>query len=154
MSARPDIQPGDFFRAEWPFERDDVAIRENREWREENAKAIALAGGDPFLIALAWEWKPGTRTESEPGTMWTECDAMGHAEFLVVAVCEMPGRYQDRVFYKRTLIDPDGKRWGGKDLKVAAIGRFWKWTKGWRPEIVVNEEYGEGEAEGLRLVAS
>lgn len=156
--SKIDIKPGDFFRPEWPFRRDENAIKNNAEARQSRKSVPQPPADCPWPdgpeIWQEWEWKPGATIEGgyHDGGTWSQCDAMGHAEFLVVQLCELPGRYQDRVFYKRTLIDPDGKRWGGKDLRVATLGRFQKWIGGWRPEYVVAEE--EPQSKSLRVAAS
>lgn len=127
-----ELRQGDVFDVEWPFLRDTEAIRENAAGRAEYGDNYG--GG-------RWEWKIGTRVESEGGGFFhTECDAMGRARFEVVHVCAMPGRYQDRVFHKRTLIDPDGKEFAGRDLRCVTIRQFKRYIAGWRPEIVLKEE--------------
>lgn len=82
-------------------------------------------------------WKPGFERRHNPpdgGSTYTIATGMGKVFFEVIHVCKMPGRYMDRVFYKRLWITPNGERLGGKKLEVATIRSFLKKTKGFVPE--------------------
>lgn len=79
-----------------------------------------------------WPWKPGIRTEMLPpeGADDPVADAMGQMVLTVVST-HKPGKYQERVFYTRKWIDPDGTTFGKGLLKVTTTGCFRKLTSGY-----------------------
>jgi hypothetical protein len=48
----------------------------------------------------------------------------GEVIYQILSIAEMPGRYMDRVIYKRWCIDPTGKKYNNGTLCTATINRF------------------------------
>jgi hypothetical protein len=79
-------------------------------------------------------WKPGTRFEARGREgEYTECfaDGMGVMVLTVVSV-HKPGKYRPRVFYVRRWIDPDGKEFGVRKLRMSGIAAFKTICNGYR----------------------
>jgi hypothetical protein len=81
-------------------------------------------------------WRPGTRFELHQrwdGEEWSECvaDAMGRMVLTVISE-HKPGRFPTRVFFTRQWVDPDGKRFGKKALRILSRSAFTALTRGYR----------------------
>ena len=48
----------------------------------------------------------------------------GQVIYSVLAVTELIGRYQDRVIFKRWLIDPDGKKYNNGEVRILTRKAF------------------------------
>jgi hypothetical protein len=75
-------------------------------------------------------WKPGTEMECSQYSEREVADSVGK-QILVVVGVHKPGRYPARVFYTRKWIDPDGKEYGRKKLRVKTLGTFKQLIKGY-----------------------
>ena len=76
-------------------------------------------------------WMGGCKKNSDDGQCHPNyhytCDAEGEIEFEILALVEMPRKYQDRVIYRISLIDPDGKeKHSPKDYTVTRK-KFHSW---------------------------
>lgn len=56
------------------------------------------------------------------------CDGKCKRIMYVIRYCEMPARFQDRVFFKDTWVMSDGSEYKTK-LKVRTLGRFERMIK-------------------------
>lgn len=85
-------------------------------------------------------WIGGCKKHSEEGPAVFEgqglmqefhtADAEGFIEYEVLAVVEMPRKYQERVIYRISMIDPDGGvKKSSKDYTVT-MNRFMGWING------------------------
>jgi hypothetical protein len=78
-------------------------------------------------------WRPGTLTQE---FVSSTSDPLAHGEgkqlLTIVTVCPLPGRYQDRVFYVQQWEDPDGKRFGKKQVRICGIQKFGALLRGYR----------------------
>ena len=84
-------------------------------------------------------WKPGYDRIPEPpdgGNSTTVATTMGKVSMDVVKICELPGRYIDRVFFTRRWLLTDSYSIGGKRLEVATISKFKRMTEGVQVEEV------------------
>lgn len=92
-------------------------------------------------------WKPGVEHEltAPYGDTLTYADAMGEVAFTVVAVFK-PGKYPERVFYVRNWIDPDGKRFGRNNLRMATMQNFRVLIKGYRHDFEMSDYEANKEA--------
>lgn len=78
----------------------------------------------PFVRIVDGEykrWKPGFERELEypdGGSSYTMATGMGKALIEIVAICDLPGRYHQRVFFKRKWKAPDGSIFGACRLEV------------------------------------
>lgn len=79
-------------------------------------------------------WKPGFEVERDDDFHCSMATGMGKAIVEVIAICELPGRYQDRVFFKRTWQAPDGLVFGGNNLQVKTLSGFLKMLEGMIPD--------------------
>lgn len=48
-----------------------------------------------------------------------------------------PGQYPTRVFYEREWVDPDGKRFGKKRLRIATSASFTRMLGGYRHHFTI-----------------
>lgn len=55
------------------------------------------------------------------------CDAEGFIEYEVLAVVDMPRKYQSRVIYRVTMITPDGSERKSAKAHVVTRSKFEKW---------------------------
>ena len=78
------------------------------------------------------QWEPGC-------WLFEECDGSGYgmtrdfygnAEgeviYQILSIAKMPGKYMDRVIFKRWLIDPEGKKYNNGEVKMATVNSFKK----------------------------
>ncbi len=97
------------------------------------------------------------REESwRPGTYYAATDNMGGgASFAdglgLMRVHEVsrhkPGRYPERVFYTREFIDPDGKVFGKRKLRMTTASAFASMCAGFRhPFSVRQHEHAQGNS--------
>lgn len=76
-------------------------------------------------------WRPGIRFEQINDDSYAVSDGMG-AMLLEEVGRFKPGRYPERVFYVRSWIDPDGKQFGIKKLRMTTATTFARLIKGYR----------------------
>jgi hypothetical protein len=55
------------------------------------------------------------------------CDGEGFIEYEALAVVEMPRKYQCRVIYRVTMINPDGDEKRSSKAHVVTLSKFKKW---------------------------
>lgn len=90
-------------------------------------------------------FRPGTRFESEledgnyggADEEW-QADGMGLMVLEVVGRFK-PGKYAERTFYVRSFIDPAGRAFGKKNLRVISSAAFKRMLKGYRHEFTLPE---------------
>lgn len=113
MSERPIA--GETYEVECPFVRDT--------WTEMDADGVAeVPTWRPGV-----EWKPISPEDYEP-----VADAFGKVLYTVVSVHELPRPYHPRVYFVREWIDPDGKRFGNKKLRIMGMQAFKRRMAGYR----------------------
>lgn len=76
-------------------------------------------------------WNPGVSIEivSDYG----DTDVLAHGEgqqILTVVDVHKPGKYPTRVFYTRTWVDPDGRKFGKSKLHIATVEKFRRLSRG------------------------
>lgn len=83
-------------------------------------------------------WRPGVRYElySPYGGSTACADGVGQMVLQVVST-HKPGRYPERVFYIRQWVDPLGKTFGKKKLRITTSQAFMSMLKGFRYEYEV-----------------
>lgn len=91
-----------------------------------------LAGNGLFSATVDCSfWNPGCEMNEEDDGGPTPCRFFNaHDEGLVIykvlSVAEMPGKYQDRIIFKRWLIDPDGKKYNNGEVRMLTTKSFIK----------------------------
>jgi len=55
------------------------------------------------------------------------CDAEGFIEYEILAVVEMPRKYQTRIIYRVTMIDPDGTERKSSKAHTVTLAKFEVW---------------------------
>lgn len=90
----------------------------------------------PFVRSTYEEWDEGGSAEVptwKPGFDWEQvdessadpvADGFGKVLYTVVSVHELPKPYHPRIYFVREWIDPDGKRFGNKKLRIMGIQAF------------------------------
>lgn len=98
----------------------------------------------PFVREAYTDYNEGGPFEAQtwrPGVIWEECspedveavaDGLGKVLYTVVRVAELPRPYPARVFFVREWIDPNGKRFGRRCLRIMSIGAFRRRLAGYR----------------------
>lgn len=120
--------PGSTLSAPYPFVRETVSLPDACE--------------DGFGSIDVETWRPGTRVESKErrGPYYEDefvcyaADGVGQMELSVVSV-HRPGKYPTRVFFTRQWVDPDGKRFGKKKLRMTTVTAFLALAKGYRHDF-------------------
>jgi len=70
-------------------------------------------------------WRPGVRSEPVyPDDSKLFADSEGQMLLTVVDTHKLPGRYQQRVFYTRKWICPDGSEFGKNNLRISTRNYF------------------------------
>ena len=74
-------------------------------------------------------WQGGCEVHTEKYSDWeSERFFTAHGEgkviYEVLSIAKMPGRYLDRVVYKRSTIDPDGYTANPGEVKILTIRKF------------------------------
>ena len=78
------------------------------------------------------QWEPGCWLfEEEDGSRWARSrDFYGNAEGLVIyeilSIAKMPGRFIDRIIYKRWCIDPEGEKHNNGSVLTVTVNKFKK----------------------------
>lgn len=57
------------------------------------------------------------------------CDAEGEIEYEVLAYAELPRKYQNRVLYRVTMIDPDGNVRASSKCHTVTETKFRRWIE-------------------------
>lgn len=71
-------------------------------------------------------------------------DGVGRVIYTVVST-HKPAHYPERVFFVRQWEDPDGKRFGKKNLRIMTTPTFRRYAKGYRLEFRVGKQvFNEG----------
>ena len=109
---------GDVFRVDYPFWVDTPwTSDEEGEWKQESYWEIGCKKeeGDPEVgIPTSYYYH-----------------ALGKMVVRVEETCKLPGR-EERIFYTRKWIDPEGKEFGKNTLHVIAKSAFTRLLKGHR----------------------
>jgi hypothetical protein len=118
-----EIEIGVTTRARYPFVRC-------------KAKVIDWTTGNPIEVD---SWRPGIDWRPKSAYYYygedenaPVADGEGFILLTPVAVCPMPGRYRDRVFYTRQWEGPDGKVFGKHGLLVTTVESFRVMLSGYR----------------------
>lgn len=121
MGYRP-IVSGETYEVDYPFVRDTYDHFEQDE--------------DGISATKRNTWRPGVDHEMcAPDDSEAVYDAMGKMVLSIVSVADLPKPYKARVFYVREWIDPDGKRFGKKQLRIMGIAAFRRRLGGYWVEI-------------------
>ena len=115
-----ELKVGNKFEMKWPFYKDITSYtclgnqfsgKHGKEVRE----SVCWVGGCFRSDESESEYKH---------EFFYNSTAYGKLVYEVLAIAEMPNRYQNRVIFKRSRIDPDGKLLSGGEVKVLTIGAF------------------------------
>ncbi len=58
------------------------------------------------------------------GERFFSANAEGKVIYKILSCAEMPGRFQNRVIFKRWLIDPDGKKYNNGEVRMLTTMSF------------------------------
>lgn len=108
-----DLKAGDKFEMAWPFQITQITTNSSSGW-----------GTDGY-------WVGGCKIDVEQYSEWeSERFFTAHGEgkviYEVLSIAEMPGRYLDRVIFKRSTIDPDGQTANPGEIRVLTVRKFIK----------------------------
>jgi len=99
-----------------------------------------LDGIDDVWIGGCRKKDEGHTSEGGNGIV-NYCDAVGFIEFEILTFVEMPRKYQDRVIYCVTMIDPDGEVKRKNKAHTVTVSKFNQWIK--HSDAYVNEYFIE-----------
>ena len=84
-------------------------------------------------------WSGGCRSHEEDGPAvyngqclqetFYNCDAEGEIEYEVLAVVDMPRKYQTRIIYRVTMIEPEGNERRSSKAHTVTMDKFIKWAE-------------------------
>lgn len=82
-------------------------------------------------VSKYYYWVGGCEVDIEHHGEWeTERFFTAHGEgkvtYEVLSIANMPGRYMDRVIFKRSTIDPEGEVANSGEIKVLTVRKFIK----------------------------
>ncbi len=85
--------------------------------------------GSPWT-KVSYFWNAGCSVHFEQydeghGERFFTANGEGKVIYKVLSLAEMPGRYQDRVIFKRWLIDPDGKKYNNGEVRMLTKKSFY-----------------------------
>jgi len=120
---------GKTYEAPYPFIRTTV----DAFWDIDDPQAT--------IVPKVKTWRPGVEhADDDYYDRQSFADGMGHVLLTVIQRVEMPGRYQDRVFYTRQWRDPDGKVFGKNDLRMTTATAFARMLLGYRHPFEMSGE--------------
>jgi hypothetical protein len=86
-------------------------------------------------------WAPGVENVAcAPDDSEAVADGLGKMALTVVSVHELPKPYKARVFFVRQWIDPDGKRFGKRTLRIMGIAAFRRRLSGYVVEYRIRQQ--------------
>lgn len=89
--------------------------------------------GEDYSATTRATWKPGIEWEAcGPEDSEAVADGIGKVLYTVVSVHHLPKPYTARVFFVREWIDPDGKKFGKRTLRIMGIAAFRRRLNGYR----------------------
>ena len=108
-----DLKAGDKYEMAWPFHFEQLTTNSNFGW-----------GSDDY-------WVGGCKVDVEQHSEWeSERFFTAHGEgkviYEILSIAEMPGRYMDRVIFKRSTIDPEGDTANPGEIKMLTVRKFIK----------------------------
>lgn len=129
-----ELRVGDTFKMKFPFRKEKI---ENQ---------ITPLSNNP-IEGFSF-WFAGCHLDEEfdgSGYGYSRCftaNGEGLVIYEVLSIANMPGRYQDRVIFKRWLMDPDGERYNTGEVRTLTVNSFEKdinSTSPFKAEYEVNE---------------
>ena len=102
--------------------------------------AADLKAGDKYEMAFPFHaerfmgtiyWVGGCEVHDETyepgiGERFFTAHGEGKVIYEILSIAEMPGRYMDRVIFKRSTIDPDGDTANPGEIKMLTVRKFIK----------------------------
>ena len=84
-------------------------------------------------------WVGGCTIESDECDIYRTCNGVGQIIFEILAIVELPGKYQNRVLYRVTMIEPEGKVRKKNEVKCITITKFKQCISGYGHEYEVEK---------------
>ena len=140
MAAKITFEQGQVFKVECPFLRtahdDFCSDPEINRWPE---KVLG--------------WRPGNIWHEEGyGESYAEAHGMGYCVYTVIDTHKLPPPYRERVFYLRSWIDPDGRCFGKKDVKITTPQALHYKINKWKSRTYDVEIVELSEADKTRIL--
>lgn len=90
-----------------------------------------IISGDRCDPKLTASWLPGCLVDTVQhyeghGERFFIAHGEGKVVYKILSIAEMPDRYQDRVVFKRWLVDPDGKKHSNGEVRMLTKKAFYK----------------------------
>lgn len=84
-------------------------------------------------------WSGGCRSQEDEGAEIMDgyyeqittysCDEEGFIEYEVLAIAQMPRKYQDRIIYRVTMIEPEGDERRSSKAHMVTRAKFEQWVE-------------------------
>jgi len=114
------MKVGDKFKKVYPFL---AYCHDNIEWGGEHTTDEGWAGG----CRNHYEDGPAVYDGQCLQERFFTCDAEGFIEYEVLAVVDMPRKYQTRIIYRVTMVDPDGNERKTLKANTVTLSKFLAW---------------------------
>lgn len=87
--------------------------------------------GDRYDPKFIESWFPGCLVHTEQydqghGERFFTAHGEGRVIYKILSIAKMPDRYQDRIVFKRWLIDPDGNKYSNGEVRMLTKKAFYK----------------------------
>jgi len=119
-----DIKSGDKFRKVYPFCSWSNSYQSGFG-REEIITEDGWAGGCKKHYEDGPEVSEGQCLQEE----FHSCDAEGEIEYEVLAYVKMPRKYQSRILYRVTMIEPEGRERKSSKCHTITETKFRQWIQ-------------------------
>ena len=116
------MKAGDKFKKVYPFL---AYCNDNLWWRCEHTTDEGWAGG----CKEHYEDGPAVYEGQCLQDRFFTCDAEGFIEYEVLAIVDMPRKYQNRIIYRITMIDPDGNERKSSKAHTVTLAKFNNWIE-------------------------
>lgn len=121
------MKAGDKFKKVYPF----------CSWSNTYESFRGFPGMPSREVTTEEGWRGGCNKQTEEGPEIMDgyyeqcdfhtCDAEGFIEYEVLAIAEMPRKYQDRIIYRVTMIEPEGDERKSSKAHMVTRTKFEEW---------------------------
>lgn len=115
------MKVGDKFKKPYPF------------------KSVTYSENTIYGLSIESAWVGGCYSDIQAGAEIMDgyfeqvtdcsCDGEGFIEYEVLAVVEMPRKYQNRIIYRVTMINPDGEEKKSAKAHTVTESKFNRWIQ-------------------------
>lgn len=134
----PDFSPS--------FARKAVVLADGQTWRKpamfvtDDYSAYDAIKGDHVVKT----WRPGVRmVQVGPEDYDADCDGEGYEVREIAAVVTVSRETSRRVLYRRSWLDPDGRAFGKRKMRMTTASAFASWVRGSNGHLATGRQVAE-----------